>query len=62
MVAKGESKWGGLETEFGIKRYKLLYIGFINNNVLLYSTRKYIQYPMINYNGKEYEKEYTIYV
>ena len=24
---------------------------------LLYSTGNYIQYPVINYNGKEYEKE-----
>ena len=26
--------------------------------VLLYSIDNYIQYPMINHNGKEYEKEY----
>ena len=26
--------------------------------VLLYSTGNYIQYPVINHNGKEYEKEY----
>ena len=26
--------------------------------ILLYSTRSYIQYPVINHNGKEYEKEY----
>ena len=28
-----------------------------NNNKLLYSTRNYIQYPKITYNGKESEKE-----
>ena len=33
----------------------------INNKVLLYSTGNYIQYLVINHNGKEYEKEY-IYV
>ena len=33
-------------------------IGWINNKVLLYSTGNYIQYPVTNYNGKEYEKEY----
>ena len=27
-----------------------------NNKVLLYSTRNYIQYFVINHNGKEYEK------
>ena len=35
-------------------RCKLLHIGWINNKVLLYSTGDYIQYPRINYNGKEY--------
>ena len=29
------------------------YIGWINNEVLLYSTGNYIQYPVINHNGKE---------
>ena len=30
----------------------------ISNKVLLYSTGNYIHYPVINNNGKEYEKEY----
>ena len=42
---------------FGISRCKLLYIEWINNKVLLYSTGNYIKYPVINHNGKEYEKE-----
>ena len=50
---------GGKDWEFGISRCKLLYIGWINDKVILYSTRNYIQYPVINHNGKEYEKEYT---
>ena len=30
--------------------------------VLLYSTGNYIQYPVINHNGKEYEKNiYQLY-
>ena len=33
---------------------------WINNEVLLYSTRNYIQYPVINHNGKEYEKRIYI--
>ena len=28
-----------------------------NNKVLRYSTANYIQYSVINHNGKEYEKE-----
>ena len=40
-----------------ISRCKLLYIECINNKVLLCSTGNYIEYPAINHNGKEYEKE-----
>ena len=48
-----------MDLEFGVSRCKLLYIEWINNKVLLYSTGNHIQYPAINYNGKEYEKEYV---
>ena len=43
--------------EVGISSCKLLCIEWINNKVLLYSTEKYIQYLMINRNGKEYFKK-----
>ena len=46
------------EWEFGISRSKLLYIQQ-GNKVLLYNTGHYIQYSVINHNGKEYEKKYT---
>ena len=49
---------GRMDWEFGVSRCKLLHIGWINSKVLLYSTGNYIQYPVINHNGKEYEKEY----
>ena len=53
----GEGKdWG-----FGISRCKLLYIERINNEVLLYSTWNYIQYPVTKHDGKEHEKE-SIYI
>ena len=58
VVAKGE---GGMDCEFRISRCKLLYREWINNKVLLYSTGNYSQYPVINHNGEEYEKE-CIYV
>ena len=48
-----------MDWEFGISRCKLLYIGWINNKVLLYSTGNYIHYPVINHNGKEYESEFN---
>ena len=57
MVAKWEGGGGGTEWEVGISRCKLLYREWINNKVLLYSTENYIQYPMINHNGKEYKKK-----
>ena len=52
---QGGPRRGGMKRKFGISRCKLLYIEWINN-VLLYSTRNYIQYPVINNNGKEYER------
>ena len=57
VVAKWEGCGGGMDWEFGIRRCKLLYIKWINNKVILCSTGNYIQYPVINHNGKEYEKE-----
>ena len=47
---------GGMDWEFGVNRCKLVYIGWVNNKVSLYSTGSYIQYIVINHNGKEYEK------
>ena len=38
-----------------------MYTGEINKKILLHSTGNYIQYLVINQNGREYEKEY-IYV
>ena len=43
----------GLDGEFGTSRCKLLYIEWIHNKVLLCSTGNYIQYLVINHNGKE---------
>ena len=34
-----------------------IYIGWINNRFLLYSTGNSIYYPVINCNGKDYKKE-----
>ena len=41
---------GSMDWEFGISRK-------INNKVLLCNTRNYVQYPVINHEGKEYNKE-----
>ena len=60
MLAKGAGIGGGKDWEFGISIWKLVYIGRVNNKVLLYSTENYSQYPMINHNGKEHEKIYIL--
>ena len=44
---------GGINYEFRIIRYTLLCIKQISNKVLLYSTGNYIQYFIINFNGKK---------
>ena len=51
-VAKGERTEGGMEWKAVVRRCKLLYAEWINNEVLLYSPEYYTQYPMINHNGK----------
>ena len=43
----------GMDREFGVSRCRVLYIIlWIDNKVLLWSTGNYIQYPVINHNGK----------
>ena len=55
---QGDGGVGGKDWELGISRSKLVNIGWLNNKVLLYSAGNYIQYPVVNQNGKEYRKEY----
>ena len=55
MVAKrGEGE--GSSGSWGL-RGKLLTNRMDNNKVLLYSAKNYIQYPVINHNGKEWKKK-----
>ena len=56
MVAKGGlgEGWSG---SLGHAEANYYNIEWINTKILLYSTRNYIQYTVINHNGKEYEKE-----
>ena len=57
LKVTNEEEGGGINWEFEISRYKLLGIEWIKNKALLYSRGSYIQYPVINHNGREYEKE-----
>ena len=47
---------GGKGWEFGVSRYQLLHLGWINNMVLLCAIGNYLQYPEINHNGKNIKK------
>ena len=58
MVARDGEGGRGMDWEFGVSRRKLLYTGWMNNKVLLCSIGNYIQYPVINHDEKEYEKEH----
>ena len=51
-----------LDWEFEAVRYKLFYLEWISNKVLIYNSGNYIQYSVINYNGKEYKIRIYIYV
>ena len=63
VVARGGGGEQGqgekMDWEVGVSRCKLLYVEWINNMVLVYSTGNYIHYPIINHNRNEDEKEYT---
>ena len=50
---------GGMDWESGINGSKLLYREWIKSKILLYSSGNYIQYNVINHNGKEKFKVYT---
>ena len=55
LVTEEERGGSGVDWEFGIGRCKLLHLQWINNKVLRYSTGNYIQFPGIDYDGKEYK-------
>ena len=56
MVIKEDRRGRGMNQEFGINIYTLLYIKQITNKHLLYSTGNYIQYFIITHKGKEHCK------
>ena len=48
---------GGIVREFGTDMYTLLYLKWITNKDLLYSTGNSAQYYLTTSLGKEFEKE-----
>ena len=57
-LSRGKMGGGGEDWEVRISRHKLLYIGWVNNKVLLYSSGNYIHYSVTNHSGKAYAKVY----
>ena len=52
VVAQGEQGGSGMDWEFGVDRYKLSYLEWIDNKFLLYSPGNYIQSPGIDHDKK----------
>ena len=57
FVIAEEEERGRRNSEFHIGSVTLLYMEWVNSKVQLCSAGNCIQYPVINQNGKEYEKE-----
>ena len=53
MGTKQEVGGRRMDQKFKISRCKLLRVKCINNKLLMYITENYIQYSVINHNGKE---------
>ena len=45
-----------MDWEFGLRRCQLLHLKWISSEVLLYSTKNYIQSLGIEHDGREYKK------
>ena len=55
MVAKGEEGGRGVDWESGVGKH------YVYSKILMYGRQNYIQYPVINHNGREHKIE-CIYV
>ena len=62
VTAKGEGDGRGRTGSLGLADASCIQNG-LNNNVLLYRTWNYIQYPVINHNGSVFfSKKKNIYI
>ena len=59
---QGRGGWNRMDGKFGVNRCKLLHLEWITNEILLYSTRNYIQSLWIDYDGREYKKKNVLYL
>ena len=51
-VPRGEQEGSGMDGEFGVGRCKLLYLEWLSNKVLLYSTGNYVQSLGTEHDGR----------
>ena len=52
MVSKEVGVESRINGEFGVSRYKLLHLEWISNEVLMHSTKSYIQSLGIEHDGR----------
>lgn len=57
VVIKGVGQGSGMDWEFGVDRYKLLHLEWINDKVLLSSRGNYFQSLGTEHDGRQYEKK-----
>ena len=59
MIAKEEGEWGRYRDEVWCEKMQTSTYRMNKQQEPIVSTGSYIQYPVINYHGKEYKKECT---
>ena len=57
VVTRREGGGSGMDGEYGVGRYKLLYLEWISNGILLCSTGNYVQSPGVEHDGRQYKKK-----
>ena len=62
VIVRGEGGGSRMDWDFGVSRCKLLHVGWISNEVLLYSTGNYIQPLEAEHDGRCMRKRMYIYV
>ena len=62
VIANGRRGRGGMGWEFGVSQCKLVHRERLNTKALLDSAGTYIQYLVINHNGKGYKKRMYTYM
>ena len=56
VVAKGEGEESSMDWGFEVGKCKLLHLGWINNEILLYGTRNYIHFSG-EHDRRSYERK-----